>query len=263
MATQDGSHRLHLLAVDPDLATGLAGERYAKANTAVVAAGFDVPQGVSRELRDLTAGDTIVLLLEGFAARLTAVHGRASAELYGPGEMLGNAEAETEVFAVDRSWRALTAMRVAVLDDEAMTTLAAWPEVVTQLLLRGTRRSSRVSSVRAILALPGVDLRVLAYLWHLAARWGRVATTGVALDVPLSHAMLGDLLGARRPTITAALGRLRRAGLLAPVRGGWRLATDVSGLEAEGVPADLSWEILTRRIPAAQVAQVMREGPRR
>jgi CRP/FNR family transcriptional regulator, cyclic AMP receptor protein len=53
---------------------------------------------------------------------------------------------------------------------------------------------------------------LLTLFWHLAERWGRVTPDGVLLPLTLSHRMLGQLVGARRPTVSTALGALTRAG---------------------------------------------------
>ena len=54
--------------------------------------------------------------------------------------------------------------------------------------------------------------RLLLTLWHLAERWGRVTTDGIALPLPLSHQRLADLVGAHRPSVTTAMGTLARSG---------------------------------------------------
>ncbi len=59
-----------------------------------------------------------------------------------------------------------------------------------------------------------VDDRLLLTLWHLAERWGRVRSDGIALPLPLSHQRLADLIGAHRPSVTTAIGDLSRAGAL-------------------------------------------------
>jgi hypothetical protein len=44
--------------------------------------------------------------------------------------------------------------------------------------------------------------------WELADRWGKVRQDGVHVPLQLTHAMLSDLVAARRPTVTKALGEL-------------------------------------------------------
>jgi CRP-like cAMP-binding protein len=71
-----------------------------------------------------------------------------------------------------------------------------------------------------------VDSRLLLLMWQLAERWGRVSTDGITVPVGLTHETLAMLVGARRPTVTTALGRLARAGDLERVDEGWLLRGD-------------------------------------
>jgi hypothetical protein len=75
-----------------------------------------------------------------------------------------------------------------------------------------------------------VDVRVLAYLWHLADRFGVVQPGAVKLDVPLTHAVLARLIGARRPTVTTALQRLIQLGYLHRDGRAFVLAGDASSV---------------------------------
>jgi hypothetical protein len=49
-------------------------------------------------------------------------------------------------------------------------------------------------------------------LWQLSERFGRVGADGVWLNVRLTHQLLGQLVGAQRPTVTLALRALTEAG---------------------------------------------------
>jgi hypothetical protein len=44
--------------------------------------------------------------------------------------------------------------------------------------------------------------------WELADRWGTMHQDGVHVRLQLTHSMLSDLVAARRPTVTKALGEL-------------------------------------------------------
>jgi CRP-like cAMP-binding protein len=54
--------------------------------------------------------------------------------------------------------------------------------------------------------------RLSALFWHLADRWGRVTPAGVSLDLPLTHGLVAELVGAQRQTVTTALTHLRELG---------------------------------------------------
>jgi CRP-like cAMP-binding protein len=66
----------------------------------------------------------------------------------------------------------------------------------------------------AVCHLPKVDDRLHLTFWHLADRWGRVTREGVEIQVKLSHRVLAAIVGARRPSVTTALGSLAERGLV-------------------------------------------------
>jgi CRP-like cAMP-binding protein len=55
---------------------------------------------------------------------------------------------------------------------------------------------------------------VLLTLWHLASNWGRVTARGTIVPFRITHEVLGEIIGAQRPTVTLAIGELRREGFL-------------------------------------------------
>ena len=67
-------------------------------------------------------------------------------------------------------------------------------------------------------------MRLTLLLWHLAARWGKVERGGIRLPVPLTHQLLGRLVGAERPSVSHALGRLADAGLVRGHGDEWHLS---------------------------------------
>jgi CRP/FNR family transcriptional regulator, cyclic AMP receptor protein len=100
----------------------------------------------------------------------------------------------------------------------------AFPEIVSRLMGRAMARSRRLVGLLVTAQLTSVDLRLHVTLWHLADRFGRVRPDGVLVPVHLTHEMLGQMVGARRPSVTAALGRLAEDGLVEQdVHGGWLL----------------------------------------
>ena len=87
--------------------------------------------------------------------------------------------------------------------------------------------------------LKHVETRLLMQFWHLAERWGRVGPNGIAIAVPLTHEMLAKLVGATRPSVTTALGRLAARGVLVREPDGlWRLAHDSAEM-LDPVPVDV------------------------
>ena len=66
-------------------------------------------------------------------------------------------------------------------------------------------------------------MRLALLLWHLAARWGKVEPGGIRLALPLTHRLLGQLVGAERPSVSHALARLSDAGLVTGRADEWHL----------------------------------------
>src|SRR5918997_1898658 len=109
----------------------------------------------------------------------------------------------------------LARSRFALLDRRLGVELSRYPEVSAALIDRVNEHALRLAVTQAISQLNRVDRRLLALFWHLAERWGRMTADGVAVPMTLSHRMLGQLVGARRPTVSTALTELTRHGEIA------------------------------------------------
>jgi len=137
-----------------------------------------------------------------------------STELLGPGDVLRPWQMHDEASLLQYSvrWNVLARSRVALLDRRFAAQLVEFPEVNAAVIDRVNERALRLSVTQAISQLNRVDRRLLALFWHLAERWGRMTSEGVALPMTLSHRMLGQLVGARRPTVSTALSELVKQG---------------------------------------------------
>ena len=115
--------------------------------------------------------------------------------------------------------------RLAVLDDRFRIAARRWPGLHDVVRTQMTRQSRRQSRALAILQLPRVEDRILAFFLELAERLGRVTPEGIAVDLPLTHALIGEAVGSRRPTVSLALTELATTGLLSRRAGGtWIVA---------------------------------------
>jgi CRP-like cAMP-binding protein len=155
-----------------------------------------------------------LLVLEGLMVREATVGEHPCAELLGPGDLIRLGAAQDTDELLDRSidWTVLTPTQVAVLAPELVVAAAPWPEVLTSLIDRAARRADRLIVLQAITHLTRVDDRLLALLWYLAERWGRVVPGGIVLTLRLPHRTLAGMVGARRPSVTTALGQLMARG---------------------------------------------------
>ena len=207
-----------LLQVDHELAERLSEETVAAAGPMALAptewlgVGDWHPRAPADEDRAAHLG---LLLIEGFLARRVRVLERPATELLGPGDLLLPWEPDrTEPFAVGARWEVLEEARIAVLDRRFTRLVARWPEIGVALLGRAVSRSRSFALSLAITQLVGVELRILALLWHVAERWGTRDEDGIALPVHLTHELIGSLISAQRPTVTRAIGHLCEDGRL-------------------------------------------------
>ena len=172
-----------------------------------------------------TSSSIGLLVIDGVIARDIRIAGRWCSELLGPGDLLRpwDQDASDDSIESASAWNVLERTRLAVLDERFARVACRWPQLMASLVGRTVRRSRWMAIMLAISNLTRVDERVVALMWHLADRWGRVTPGGVVVPVPLTHEMIGKLVGAHRPSVTSALGELQRQGTLTRADGGWRL----------------------------------------
>lgn len=201
-----------LLEEDPDLGSGLGFEAFAAAHRELTFSVVERDRGPLEDWPGLESVDHALglLILDGLVTRRVSVAGRRCLELLGAGDLLRpwQNDGRHGVAPFESSHEAITGVRLAVLDARAAARIGRWPEVMTALVSRVMNRSRAMAGHLALAQMPRVDDRLLVLLWHLADRWGRVTPKGVSLALPLSHEMLGALIGAQRPTVTLALRQL-------------------------------------------------------
>jgi CRP-like cAMP-binding protein len=126
-------------------------------------------------------------------------------------------------------WRLLAPTRLALLDAAFLQKAARWPQVGWHLTRRTLNRGQASAVQLAICSRPRIEDRLQLLMWHLARRWGRVTRDGVRVELPLTHAVLGKLVGAHRPSVTTALGSLGDRGLVVRDGDGWVLREQGDG----------------------------------
>jgi CRP/FNR family transcriptional regulator, cyclic AMP receptor protein len=221
------SARVAVLHADPELAGSLAGTRRARAEQLSVAAVLRRPAGIwdAKADADHAREGFGLLVLDGVLVRRVGGEERVGAELLGTGDLLQPTahDGEEATLPFEATWRVLSPLQLAVLDGHWAGRMAPFPEVGTALLARALVRSRRLASMLAITHYPRLDDRLWLFFWEVADRFGRVRTDGVAIDLPLTHEVVSHLVGARRPSVSAALARLERDGLLYRRESGWLL----------------------------------------
>jgi CRP/FNR family transcriptional regulator, cyclic AMP receptor protein len=175
------------------------------------------------------------LMLDGLLLRDVRLTRGGSAELLGVGDLLRPWDVDgTEFLPVDTrvGWTALSEVRIAVLDAEFVRRAARWPEVLVRLSARGVLRAKAANLNQAISNFKHLDSRLLMLFWHLADRWGKVGADAITIDLPLTHEVIGRLVGAARPSVTTTLGELSERGLLKRADDAWHLTpSSAEGLQ--------------------------------
>jgi hypothetical protein len=166
---------------------------------------------------ELGRGALGLLVLDGVLTRNVALDDRRAPELLGAGDLLRPWEADgmAGFVELDVSWRVIDRAAVALLDEHFADRVCPVPGVCAALLARTFQRSRSMASHAVLLQIRGAERRVLALLWQLADRWGRVTPRGVHVPLRLTHALLAHLVSMRRPTVSAALAALTRSGEVA------------------------------------------------
>jgi CRP/FNR family transcriptional regulator, cyclic AMP receptor protein len=204
------------LEADPDLARNVDPSAFDGIREAATAPALTLEPGPVDRLAELPAPAYGFFVLDGLLSRGVVIQGRRSAELLGPGDILRPRASEGLDSSVpfDVTWEALESVRVAVLDHEFAEAVARWPELIAALMDRVMRRAHSLGFHLAVSHLKLVEMRLLVILWYYADRWGRVTPGGIVLPLRMTHSLLARIVGARRPSVSTALGRLQDRGLV-------------------------------------------------
>jgi CRP-like cAMP-binding protein len=224
----EDAKRVRVLDLDPELAASVPEEELSLAASNFVAELVEADSG-EWDPSGCTPPDCIgLLVLEGLVTRNVGVAGLFSRELLGAGDVLRPWDVEDEDYPleVESGWTVLEPLRLAVLDQHALKLGVRWPRLVDAILHRVLHRSRWLAVRLAIASTTKIDERLLLFFWHAAGRWGRVTPEGLVVPFDLTHEELAEIVGARRPSVTTALGQLHDAGRLERRDGEWILFGD-------------------------------------
>jgi CRP-like cAMP-binding protein len=214
---------VRLLDVEPDVGRFLSDEEQESARKLSVPV-LTVPKGPV-DVPAVLAGDGGfgALLLEGMLMHQLRIGDQLTARLLGPGDIVSLPGHGQSMLLAEANYRATVPTRLALLGEEVLAAGKRWPRLAAGIYVRVAEQADRLAAQLAICQLPRVEERVLSLLWLLAESWGHVGSAGTTLPVSLTHDALGALIGARRPTVTLALGELSERGAIVRQDGGWLL----------------------------------------
>jgi CRP-like cAMP-binding protein len=232
---RSGERRASLMDLDPDLFAAV-GARELRSVREVGAPVAELEPGRWEPRTSVPEAGLGLLVVEGLLARVVSLDRDVVTELVGPGDLIRPWDAgpdEDLVVPCPVGWIVLERARVAVLGRNVAAAASECPGLVAALLERTNRRTRSQGILGAMAHLKRIDLRVLVLLWHIAERWGRVTPDGVVVPLRLTHVRIALLVGAQRPSVTAALSRLAERGLVQRTAGRFYLLADGAREELE------------------------------
>ena len=151
------------------------------------------------------------------------------AELLGPGDLLRAWDDRDAEILLPRTveWTALTHSRMAIIDQALAVRAAQWPEIFAALVERAARRAERLVVMQAIAHLRAWTTGC----WRCCGAWPSAGAASCpaacCVSLRLPHRTLAGMVGARRPSVTTALGQLiARNEIERRPDGGWLLRGD-------------------------------------
>lgn len=217
--------RVRILDRDTTLLMAVPSESREAARELLVAPAIPLGPGPwdPGELSD--SGALGVMVLDGLLTRNVDVAGTRSREILGANDIVRpwDDDSALDPLPSETTWSVIEPVRLVVLDNRFKQLVARWPQLGDEIVHRTLRRSRWLAVLLAIANLRGVESRLLLLLWHLAGNWGRVTPAGTLVPYALTHELMAELIGSRRPSVTTALTQMEREGKLERVEDGWLL----------------------------------------
>jgi hypothetical protein len=214
---QDGPHAtpqyVYILREDPDLGHALSAGDHARLTALLQAPvvsltqkSWQPPDGDHDRMYGL-------LMLDGLLGRRLRLGEATSIELLGRGDIFRPWQPPPQTAIPPQvDWCVLSPVRLAVLDERVTAWIGLRRELTVAFAARLVRRANAAAYLAAIGHVKRVEDRLLAILWHLGTNWGHVTPQGVRIPFKLTHATLGEIVGAHRPSVTIGIRKLRERG---------------------------------------------------
>lgn len=229
--------RIPLLDAAPDLTSFLSSEERSLVEQIAVPV---VHAEDALRLEDLLErrGAFAACVVDGLVLHQLGIGSEPSLRILGPGDVLAVADGQSVTLLGVSRYRAQSSTRLALFGNELLIAVRRAPRILIGLQAAAAGQLERLSAQLVICQLPRVADRVLAMMWLLADSFGRVTPAGTRLPLSLTHESLGALVGARRPTVTLALGELAKRGAVVHQDGGWLLLQPAPSADGDARPIE-------------------------
>jgi CRP/FNR family transcriptional regulator, cyclic AMP receptor protein len=211
-----------VLKEDPDLAQGLS-EADRRAALSLFRAPVLEINGPSWQPPELDPATNFgMLILDGLIGRRMRIGRAVATELLSDGDIVRPWDETSmwEMIPPQLDWRVFTPARVAILDERLTALIGRRPQLLVNFSGRLLRRARSATYLMVVSHLPRVEDRVHATLWHLGSSWGKMTPAGVVIPFRLTHEVLGEIVGAHRPSVTVAMQTLQGRGQLTRTQDG-------------------------------------------
>jgi CRP/FNR family transcriptional regulator, cyclic AMP receptor protein len=215
--------RVRLRELDPDFLRSVDEDERQPAGDLVLPA-IDLEEGPFVPHLLLSEHDAYCgVVTSGMVNRWMNLNDHAALRVLGPGAIISAVESPASDLITSSEWVAMGRVRLAVVGPQFTRAASRWPELQSNLILRFSDQNEQLATQLVLCQLSRVEDRLLGMLWLLAESWGRVTSAGTVLPLHFTHESLGAMVGARRPTVTLALGELADRGAVIQREGGWLL----------------------------------------
>jgi CRP-like cAMP-binding protein len=216
--------RVGLLDIEPDLLQFLTGEDRTRLESVALAV-IQMPDRRPLALTEFldARGAFAAVVQTGMVLHDLQLGRQPGLRLLGPGEVLCVQEAPASPLLANSTYRATRDTTIVLLRNDFLLAARQAPGLIIGVQARMAEQIERLATQFVICQMPRVEDRLLAMMWLLAESWGRVTPSGTTLPLSLTHELLGAMIGARRPTVTLALGELTERGAVVHQDRGWLL----------------------------------------
>lgn len=225
---------VRLLDADPDLGEDLSEQEFADARRSVMLPILALDQGPwsvdqLSEVRSVHGKARGFFVMAGAIGIELGIAGQVSTRMIVPRELVLLDGGVDQSIDVQISWTVFDPATLIVLDRRLAIIAIRWPGLMDAIFKRAAQQVRHATLQQAISQLPRVEDRLLALLWSIADRQGVVRGDGVWVHLPVTHAMLARMIGARRPTVSLGLRALSDQGLATAEGTGWLISFDSLG----------------------------------